>query len=65
MLSPHYDTTRDMMHTIRYVPRYIFAILTLEAKACVRGLRSEALHSTYYNCLRNNDAQWLQQWPLN
>ena len=46
-----YDTLRDT-----------FAILTWEAEACDPGLRSEALHSTDYNCLRSNDAQWLQQW---
>ena len=46
-----YDTFRDT-----------FAILTWEAEACDPGLRSEALHSTYYTCLRSNDAQWLQQW---
>ena len=50
MLSPRYDTIRDMMHTIRYVPRYI-AIFTWEAEACDPGLRSEALHSTYYNAV--------------
>ena len=46
-----YDTFRDT-----------FAILTWEAEACDPGLRSEALHSTDYNCLCSNDAQWLQQW---
>ena len=46
-----YDTFRDT-----------FAILTREAEAWDPGLRSEALHSTDYNCLRSNDAQWLQQW---
>ena len=42
--------------------RDTFAILTWEAEACDPGLWSEALHSTDYNCLRSNDAQWLQQW---
>ena len=46
-----YDTFRDTL-----------IILNWEAEACDPGLRSEALHSTYYNCLRRNDAQWLQQW---
>ena len=46
-----YDTFRDT-----------FAILTWEAEACDPGLQSEALHSTDYNCMRSNDAQWLQQW---
>ena len=46
-----YDTFRDT-----------FAILTWEAEACDPGLRSEALHSTDYNCMCSNDAQWLQQW---
>ena len=39
-----------------------FAILSWETEACDPGLRSEALQSTHYNCLRSNDAQWLQQW---
>ena len=38
------------------------AILSWEAEACDSGVRSEAPHSTYYNCLRIIDAQWLQQW---
>ena len=49
------------MHTIRYVPRYI-----CHSYLGSRGLWSRpairVLHSTYYNCLRSNDAQWLQQW---
>ena len=56
--------------TIRYAiwcTRYdmfrdTFAILSWEAEACDPGLRSEAPQSTYYNCLRSNDARWLQQW---
>ena len=39
--------------------RDTFAILSWEAEACDSGLRSEAPHSTYYNCLRNSDVQWL------
>ena len=42
--------------------RDTFAILSWEAEACDPGLQSDAPHSTYYNCLRSNDAQWLQQW---
>ena len=42
--------------------RDTFAILTWEAEACDPGLQSEGLHSTDYNCLYSNDAQWLQQW---
>ena len=57
------ETIRDMMHdTIRYVPRYICHSFTWEAEACDPSLLSEALHSTYYDCLRSNDAKWLQQW---
>ena len=41
--------------------RDTFAILSWEAEACDPGLRSEAPHSTYYNCLHSNDALWLQQ----
>ena len=37
--------------------RDTFAILSWEAEACDPGLWSEAPHSTYYNCLRSNDAQ--------
>ena len=42
--------------------RDTFAIPSWEAEACDPGLWSEAPHSTYCNCLRSNDAQWLQQW---
>ena len=58
--------------TIRYDTRYgtydticsaiHLPFLAWEAEACDPGLRSEAPPSTYCNCLRRNDAQWLQQW---
>ena len=58
-----HDTIRYAIRCTRYdMFRDTFAILTWEAEACDPGLRSEALHSTDYNCLRSNDAQWLQQW---
>ena len=60
------ETIRSAHDTIRCTRydtfRNTFAILTWEAEACDSGLRPEALHSTDYNCLRSNDAQWLQQW---
>ena len=58
-----HDTIRYTIWCTRYDTfRDTFAILTWEAEACDPGLQTEALHSTYYNCLRSNDAQWLQQW---
>ena len=59
----HNDTIRYAIWCTRYdMFRDTFAILSWEAEACDPGLRSEAPHSTYYNCLRSNGAQWLQQW---
>ena len=53
--------TQTMMRYTIWRTRYdmfldTLAILSWEAEACDPGLRSEALHSTYYNCLHNNDA---------
>ena len=70
MLQSRAETIRSAHDTIRCTIRCTqydtfrdtFAILTWEAEACDPGLRSEVLHSTDYNCLRSNDAQWLQQW---
>ena len=46
--------------TIRYDTRYICH--SYLGSRGLWSLRSEALHSTDYNCLRSNNAQWLQQW---
>ena len=64
-IRPAHDTIRYAIWCTRYDTfRDTFAILTWEAEACDPGQRSEVLHSTDYNCLRSNDAQWLQQWRL-
>ena len=63
MIRSAHDTIQYAIRCTRYDTfRDTFAILTWEAEACDPGLRSEALHSTDCNCLRSNDAQWLQQW---
>ena len=63
MICPDHDTIWYAIRCTRYdMFRDTFAILSWEAEACDPGLRSEAPHSTYYNCLRSNDAQRLQQW---
>ena len=63
MIRPDHDTIWYAIRFTRYdMFRNTFAILSWEAEACDPGLRSEAPHSTYYNCLRSNDAQWLQHW---
>ena len=62
-IRPDHDTIRYAIWCTRYdMFRDTFVILSWEADACDPGLRSEAPHSTHYNCLRSNDAQWLQQW---
>ena len=67
LVNTRAETICSAHDTIRYAIRYdtfrdTFAILTWEAEVSDPGLRSEALHSTDYNCLRSNDPQWLQQW---
>ena len=58
MIRSAHDAIRCTIRCTRYNTfRDTFVILTWEAEACDPALWSEILHSTYYNCLRSNDAQ--------